>query len=121
MGGAATRSWGTVRLHLNGGWTVAAPADARFQSTSRWWTGVAVDRTWFRSSTLLVAEVVTEQPIGVSDLEWTTGLGLRRQMSPTLVLDLGVDVRWGTPDRVAMTLGFSHSFAIARLMSLSPR
>jgi hypothetical protein len=121
LGGAATRSWGIVRMHLNGGWTVAAPADPRFQSTSRWWAGVAVDRTWFRTSTLVVAEVVTERPIGSPDLEWTTGLGLRRQMTPSLVLDLGANVRWAATDRVAITFGFSHSFAIAGLMHLVPR
>lgn len=121
LGGAATRSWGIVRAHLNAGWTVAAPTDPRFQSTSRWWAGLAVDRTWFRSSTLLVAEVVTERPIGQAELAWTTGLGLRRQLTPTIVLDVGTEVRWGTPDRIGLTLGFNHAFAVADLMRLVPR
>ncbi len=117
LGGIATRSWGLVRLHLNGGWTVAAPSDPLLRSEPRWWAGLAVDRTLFRTSTLLIGELVAERAIGRSDPDWTVGLGLRRQMTPTVVFDVGAELVRGDRDRFGMTVGMSHAFAIAGLMT----
>jgi hypothetical protein len=119
--GIVTRSWGMTRLHLNGAWTVASPAEAVGQSEPRWWAGLAVDRTLFRTSTLLIGEVVAERAVGGSGQGWRAGIGLRRQVSPTVVLDAGFALLRGDRDGFAMTIGLSHAFAIAGLMPRGPR
>jgi hypothetical protein len=109
----ATRSWRLVRAHLNGAWTVADPVLA---GTPRWWVGLGLDRTLFRTSTLLIGELVAARVVGFDGTEWTAGLGLRRQIDPTWVLDLGA--AWVGEDggRFRLTAGLSHGFAIAALM-----
>jgi hypothetical protein len=116
-----TRSWRLTRAHLDASWTVASPADRALGPESRWWAGLALDRTLFRSSTLLIGEVVAAREIGASRVDWTVGLGGRRQMTPTWVLDVGAAWIGTDGGRLALTAGWSHAFAIASLMPWRPR
>jgi hypothetical protein len=112
----ATRSWRLTRVHLNAAWTVAAPDDAALAPEAKWWAGLAVDRTLFRSSTLVVGEIVAARERGADRVDWTVGLGGRRQLTPTWVLDLGGSWTGADGGRFALTAGWSHAFAIAGLM-----
>jgi hypothetical protein len=120
----ATRSWGCTRAHLNlsagfgseDGLSVAEPL-------SRWSASLAVDRTFFRSSLLLIGEVATSQAIEGDPTSVNASLGGRWQWTPTLVLDAGITRRLRSdvgPD-IAFTVGLSHAFAIRALMPRGPR
>jgi hypothetical protein len=103
----ATRSFGLSRLHFNSGLDLSGPAD--------WWGGLAWDRTLFRTSTLVVGEVVAERVGPGQGVEWSAGLGLRRQLTPTVVIHGGVNQGLGSSG-TEFSLGLSHAFAIAGLM-----
>jgi len=115
----ATRSFGRSRLHLNGSLALVLPDEpAATEGLPRWYAGLAVDRSLLRSSTLLLAELVVlredgDEPIAVNAL-----VGLRKQMTPTLVVDAGVGrrLRSGVGPSLVFTLGLSHAFAVRALM-----
>jgi len=114
----ATRTWGQSRVHLNGAYTfgsesVLAAADA----AHKWWAGGAVDRTLFRHSTLLLAELYALRPSESEPVELNASLGLRYQWTPVTVLDVGVARRLrSTGPDYEITLGISRAFAIAALL-----
>jgi hypothetical protein len=120
----ATRSWGRMRAHLNlargfgseDALSVAEPLN-------RWNASLAVDRTFFRSSILLIGEVATSQAVEGAPTAVNASLGGRWQWTPTLVLDAGVTrrLRTGTGPDIAVTIGLSHAFAIRGLMPAGPR
>lgn len=119
----ATRSFGRTRLHLNVARGIGAEGEeAAVEGAPRWWAGAALDRTLFRQSVLLIAEVYALRERRGADLEVTSGLGLRWQLSPTFVLDAGVSRRLSAtgPD-IAVTAGLSHAFALRSLMPRGPR
>ena len=115
----ATRSWGRMRAHLNlsrgfgseDALSVAEPLN-------RWSGSLAVDRTFFRSSILLIAEVALSQAIQDAPTSVNASLGGRWQWTPTLVLDAGVSrrLRADTGPDIALTIGLSHAFALRGLM-----
>jgi hypothetical protein len=120
----ATRGWGRMRGHINlaRGFgsedllSVAEPLD-------RWNVSLAVDRTFFRSSVLLIAEAAVSQSIEDAPAEVNASLGGRWQWTPTIVVDAGVTRRLRAdigPD-LALTIGLSHAFAIRGLMPAGPR
>jgi hypothetical protein len=120
----ATRSWGRMRAHLNvsrgfgseNGLSVAEPLN-------RWNAGLAVDRTFFRSSILLIGEIAASQSVQDAPTAVNASLGGRWQWTPTLVLDAGVTRRLRSdigPD-IALTVGLSHAFALRVLMPAGPR
>jgi hypothetical protein len=121
----ATKSWGRNRLHVNvarsfgdEGETLAAAEPA-----SRWWVSAAVDRTLFRQSALLLAEVYARRDARGDPVEWVATLGTRYQWTPTMVLDIGVSRRLRDavgPD-IGLTVGLTHAFAIRGLMPRGPR
>jgi hypothetical protein len=120
----ATRSWGRMRAHLNlsrglgseGEFSVAEPLN-------RWNASLAVDRTFFRSSMLLVGEVAIAQTIRDAPTAINASLGGRWQWRPTLVLDAGISrrLRSDIGPNIALTVGLSHAFAIRGLMPAGPR
>jgi hypothetical protein len=114
----ATRSWGRMRVHINAS-RGFGPEDALSlaEPLARWSASLAVDRTFFRSSLLLIGDVVTAQLIDDAPSEVTASVGGRWQWTPTLVLDFGVARRLSHsgPD-LGLTLGVSHAFAIRTLM-----
>jgi len=114
----ATRSFGRSRIHLNGAYTfgsegIPAVADA----APKWWAGGAVDRTLFRRSTLLLAELYALRPGDTEPVELNASLGLRYQWTPVTVLDVGVARRLKhTGPDYEVTIGISRAFAIAGLL-----
>ncbi|MBP9199817.1 MAG: hypothetical protein KBF47_07425 [Gemmatimonadales bacterium] len=87
----ATRSTGAWRLHLNGGYGFGDPArPAAVEPLPRWSAGLALDRTFFRHSLLLVGDAAALATTRHDPTEVEAGLGLRWQWTPTLVLDGGV-------------------------------
>ena len=114
----ATRSWGRMRIHLNasrgfGPEEVLAAAEP----ISRWNGSVALDRTFFRSSFLLIGEIVASQSVRNAPTAVNASIGGRWQWTPTLVLDVGVTrrLRSAGPD-LGLTVGMSHAFALRGLM-----
>jgi hypothetical protein len=115
----ATRSWGRTRAHLNAARGFGSEdALSAGEAIPRWSASLAVDRTFFRSSLLLVGEVATIQRVGGERATLDASLGLRWQWTPTVVLDAGVTRRLRAdigPD-IGLTLGLSHAFALRGLM-----
>lgn len=113
-----TRSFGAFRLHGNAGIATADPdRAATVEPLPRWRTGVALDRTFFRQSLLLGAEVTARQLHDGAATETVLGVGARWQWRPTAVLDLGVHRRLSAQGpEVAVTVGVSHAFGIRALL-----
>jgi hypothetical protein len=117
----ATRSWGRTRAHLNGtvglGSGDGASASA-IHGVPRWAASLAVDRTFLRRSLLIVAEVAARESAAGAPTELSMAVGARMQLTPTFVLDAGVERR--LTDRagadLGLTLGLTHAFAIAALL-----
>jgi hypothetical protein len=122
--GIATRTWGRTRFHLNvarGFGSEDEPAAA--EPANRWAYSLAVDRTLFRQSVLLIGEIAASEPLRGDPTEVNASLGARYQWAPTLVLDLGVTRRLHDdlgPD-FGFTLGLSHAFAFRGLLPAGPR
>ncbi|MGH7561700.1 MAG: hypothetical protein ACRENB_11855 [Gemmatimonadales bacterium] len=118
--GIATRSWGRHRFHLNGAYTLGRdrPLGAA-EPANKWWYGLAADRTLFRQSTLVIAELYALRAIAAEPVEINASLGLRRQLTPYTVVDVGLTrrLRQDGPD-YEVTLGFSRAFAIAGLIGI---
>jgi hypothetical protein len=114
-----TRSWGRNRLHLNAAYRFGPDsAPAVVEGLERWWCGAALDRTLFRQSLLVVAEVYARRPVESAPVEVNAALGLRWQWRPSTVFDIGLSRRLQDdvgPD-YALTFGISNAFAIAGLM-----
>jgi hypothetical protein len=122
--GIATRTWGRIRFHLNIARSFG-PEDelAAAEPANRWAYSLAVDRTLFRQSLLLLGEIAASQAVRDDPTEVNASLGARYQWTPTLVLDAGVTRRLRNalgPD-FAVTLGLSHAFALRGLMPAGSR
>ena len=114
----ATRSWGRLRTHINAGRGFGPEGGiSAVDPLPRWRASAAADWTFFRSSFLLIGEIATSQATEDAPSLVSASLGGRWQWRPTLVLDLGLTRRLSElgPD-FGITLGISHSFAIAALM-----
>jgi len=128
----ATRTYRWARLHLNGQYTFGS-ARRRVDATgtaapealgsgvvelSRWFAGVAVDRTFPLSSLLVTGEVYAEQPIQPNeDVAWNAGAGVRYQLSPTFSLDAGLGRRLTGDDQSwFVTFGLARAFALPGLL-----
>lgn len=120
----ATRSWGRMRAHLNASRGFGSEdALAVAEPLNRWNASLAVDRTFFRSSILLIGEIAVSQAVQDALTAVNASLGGRWQWTPTLVLDAGVTrrLRSDTGPDIALTVGLSHAFAIRGLMPAGPR
>ena len=120
----ATRSWGAMRAHLNVSRGFGSEdALSVAEPLSRWSGSLAADRTFFRSSLLLIGEVAVSQAIRGAPTAVNASLGGRWQWTPTLVLDAGVTrrLRSGIGPDIALTVGLSHAFALRGLMPAGPR
>ncbi len=122
--GLATRSFGTRRIHLNGSVALGLPeAPGAADPLPRWWLGLAVDQTLIRHSTLLVGEASISSARGGVRPGYAVGFGIRRQLLPTLVGDVGLgwDFKPHVRGEFDLTIGLSHSFALAFLMPIRSR
>jgi hypothetical protein len=120
----ATRSWGRMRAHLNASRGFGSEdALSVAQPLNRWNASLAVDRTFFRSSILLIGELAASQAVNNAPTSVNASFGGRWQWKPTLVLDAGVTrrLRSDTGPDIALTIGFSHAFALRGLMPAGPR
>lgn len=117
--GIATRTWGRTRFHGNGAWGLGADARQTVADPGAHWSySLAVDRTLFRQSVLLVGEVVTLRPVAGAPVQVNAGMGIRYQWAPTTVIDFGVRRRLRAdvgPD-LAVTIGASHTFGLPWLL-----
>jgi hypothetical protein len=114
----ATRSWGILRAHLNASRGFGSEdALSAAEPLARWSASLAVDRTFFRSSLLVIGEIATAQLVDDAATEITASVGGRWQWTPTLVLDLGLTRRLSDsgPD-LGLTLAVSHAFGVPALM-----
>ncbi len=111
--GIATRAVGRSRWHANLEAELVGPDHV---AEPRWWAGVGWDYTLYRTSTLVVAELLAEDgPDGA--VRWALGAALRRQLTPTVVGYVGLTqgLHRGA-GATSVSLGLSHAFAIAGLM-----
>ena len=114
----ATRSWGLTRAHLNASWGFGSEDQPGVDFGPRWSYSLAVDRTLFRQSLLLIGEILTQRALSDSEVEVNAALGMRYQLSPTFVVDAGIARRLRSaagPD-YDLTIGFSHAFGLSWLM-----
>jgi hypothetical protein len=115
-----TRSWGPIRAHANASVTPTSdePGPA---AEPEWSASLAVDRTFFRSSLLVLGELAALEEPGAGATEGTIAVGARYQLSPTLVFDAGLRRRLGSagPD-LAVTIGLTHAFGLASLHPHAP-
>jgi len=119
----ATRSWGLTRAHLNAAWSFGADSGlGEAEAAPRWSGSVAVDRTLFRSSLLLVVEGLAEQEVQAAPTVVSLAAGARWQWAPTVVLDVGLSRRLSSdgPD-FGITVGLSHAFAVRGLLPAAGR
>ncbi len=119
--GLMTRSLSWARFHVNGAYTFGAEPEAGVgqgaPDLSRWFGGVAIDRTYPLTALLLTAETVVRQPIFEDgDVEWSIGTGARYQVSPLISIDGGVG-KTITGDEQAwfFTFGLARAFGIRSL------
>ena len=116
--GIATRSWGRNRIHLNGAYTFGPDGPlAAVESADKWWVGTAVDRTLFRQSVLVVAELYVLRSVSAEPVQVNASLGVRYQWSPLMVVDFGLSrrLRRTGPD-YELTFGISRALGIAGLL-----
>jgi hypothetical protein len=79
----------------------------------RWSAGIGVDRTFPLRSMLVSADVFAERFVGLyPSIDWTAEVGVRRQWSPKVVLDLGVARHFaGVTRSTSATIGVTYSIA----------
>lgn len=121
--GIATRSWGLTRAHANVAWSFGSEnglADA--DVAPRWSASIALDRTLFRSSILLVAEGLIEKAVRGAPTVATLAAGGRWQWSPTRVIDVGLARRvTANGASLAVTVGLSQVFGARGLLPAGRR
>jgi len=117
--GIGTRAFGANRLHVNAvGRLGGGGAPGLVESLPDWWVGIAVDRTLYRKSLLLIAEVLVERSGEEAPLATAVGVGVRWQWTPTAVLDLGLSrtVSDDSGHDLELSFGVTHAFGVRALM-----
>jgi hypothetical protein len=110
--GIASRSFGRLRAHANGGYVVAGDADGG----DYWKAGLGGDYPWGLFSRALLADVYAEIPTSGERARMWTELGMRIQLSNSSVLDVGLATRldeWdaGRPN-LELVLGLARVFGL---------
>lgn len=110
--GIASRSFGRLRLHGNGGYMIASESDGG----DYWRGGLGGDYPWGLFSRALLADVYAEIPTSGARARVWTEVGMRIQISNVSVLDIGLATRvdeWeaGEPN-VEIVLGFARVFGV---------
>jgi hypothetical protein len=119
--GIATRGWGRTRVHLNAAYTFGVEqSTSAIEAADNWWYGLAADRTLFRHSLLVIAELYALRSVPGDPVQVNGTIGLRRQVTPYLVLDVGLahGFRDEAGPEYEITVGLSRSFAVAGLIGV---
>ena len=121
----ATRTLPWGRVHINASYAPGAsfaPTDAGAGS-SRWFAGFAADRTFALRQTLVGFDVTAEESLlDDGEVEWRTGLGMRRQVSSRVAMDAGVFRRLSTgAPGWGFTMGGAVAFALPTRSTPAPR
>jgi len=118
----ATRSWGRTRAHLNAtagfGPGFNTQDEPPAHAIPAWSASAAIDHTLLRRSVVVIGEIALGEAAGESDTEVSVALGGRMQLTPTFVLDAGIERRLTNRAGadIGLTIGISHAFALAGLM-----
>jgi len=105
---------------MQSGSAIGSAAVPRYDPTrthgARWSAGLAADRAFPLASTLVAAAVTAERFVGLYGVtDWTAELGMRRQASPRLVLDLGVARHFaGVAPSTSITAGATLALSLGR-------
>ena len=85
----------------------------------RWMTGLGIDRAFALSSTLVTADVVAERFAGLfARTDLSAEIGVRRQITPQVVLDLGVTRHFvGLVRSNAVNAGIGYGVATPRFLT----
>ena len=96
--------------------TLGALSDTIKLSGPRFMAGIGIDHAIALSSTLLIADFVVERFVDLYDEpDFTAEVGVRQQLTPQIVLDLGVGRRFGgTVRSTSVTLGLSYEVPVGR-------
>jgi len=94
-------------------------AGAARLSGAHWTAALGIDHTLPLVSTLFVADVIVDRFAGLYSLDdWTAEIGLRRQIAPQLVADLGIGRRFaGMTQSTSVTAGVSFATPFRRWLS----
>jgi hypothetical protein len=115
----ATRTYTFARFHVNGRYTFGPSPEAPdgAEELSRWYAGIAVDRTLPLRSVLLIADAYALQPLNDDDdVVWNVGGGVRYQLDPRFALDAGIGKRFGGENSWFLTFGTAYAFAVRSLI-----
>ncbi|MFQ5890771.1 MAG: hypothetical protein ACE5JR_12060 [Gemmatimonadota bacterium] len=116
--GLATRSFGRLRIHLNGGYAAASAADGG----DFWLGGMAFDYPIGLFSRAIMGDIYAEVPNGSGRSRVWLELGSRWQLTNLSVLDFGLATRLDEWERgrgnVELIVGFSRVFGIPGLVTV---
>jgi len=103
-------------LSANTSSTQGARADTTKLSGPRFMGGIGIDHAIALTSTLLLADFVVERFVDLYDEhDYTAEVGIRQQLTPQFVLDVGVGRRFGgTIGSTSATLGLSYELPVGR-------
>ncbi len=119
--GLATRSWGRWRAHVNLAGTLGPDDDLGVEALPRWVASLAMDRTLFRRSLLLIGDIAVLQAAREATTQVEAALGLRWQWRTTTVLDAGIRRRLtATGPDIQLTLGLTTALGMRALMPRRP-
>jgi hypothetical protein len=92
----------------------AAAADSQASTGPRLMAGIGIDHVFALSSTVIMADVVAEKFTNLYESVDILGeVGMRRQLTPQLVLDIGVGRHFALATRsTTVTLGFTYERAV---------
>jgi hypothetical protein len=81
-----------------------------------WLAAMGIDHAFGLSSMLIGADVLAERFVGLyGPIDWTAEAGVRRQLTPQLLLDAAVARHFlGTLQSTAFTVGGAYAFSLAR-------
>lgn len=101
--------------------SVAPPLDNSVRG-SHWFAGAGVDHAFALQSILITADIVAEHFVGLyAPIDWTSEAGIRRQMTPTLMIDAGVAWHFaGAIRSTSFMLGVTYDLATPPLFRGQP-
>lgn len=108
-----TASFGATRIHANSGVLLKGGGLGPLASTPSEGFSYGIDYTLWRQSAVLIADLQRNEDRGSQDSWWIAGVGVRAQVTPTLVFDFGAQRRLSPvgPD-LLLTAGFTRAISV---------